>query len=208
MIRPALDPPPQDLRARWRATRNLRVDPFLSADVARAVQGELRGLPHRLQPPRTDDLQYLMAAWESYPDEGCDHAVCRLTAWWFDAGLRWVEQLIGEPLDAPPDRMMVSTLYGKGCYLDPHNDKAEDRAIAFVLGFTDETWPADEGGWLEFLRFDATTVEVIERRPPGFGTLDLFDVRVPDRIHQIPLLVAHHERRVMSGWFHRPSAAR
>lgn len=204
MIRQDLDPPPEALRARWRETRNLRIEGFLDPAVTRAVQGELRALPHRLQIPRTPDLQYLMAAWESYPDEGCDHSVCRLTSWWYDAGLRWVEALIGEPLAAPPDRLMLATLYGKGCYLDAHNDMAESRALAFVLGFTDEAWPAEDGGWLQFLRWDASAIEVVERRPPGFGTLDLFDVRIPDRIHEIPLLVEHHERRVMSGWFHRP----
>lgn len=73
--------------------------------------------------------------------------------------------------------------------------------MAFVLDFTEQRWPWEQGGYLEGLTHDDQGVTVAERRPPGFNTLDIFDLTVPNRTHRIPILTEHHERRVLSGWF-------
>ena len=190
------------LRAQWAATRNLRIEGFLQEPLAQALLAELRELPHKLALPTVPRLKYQMACHENYPDPACEHPVCRFVHFWLGEGREQLSQFVGEALDAPPSGMVLSTLYTKGCYLDPHNDQEGSRALAFVLGLTEDSWPAEEGGWLEFLGYGPEGVRVVERRPPGWNTLDLFDVRLPGRIHRIPMLLQHRERRVLSGWFH------
>lgn len=102
----------------------------------------------------------------------------------------------------PVEDWVPVCLYRKGSFLDDHEDHGVDRAAAFVLGLTAGSWPASDGGHLEFLSDDRATV--LERRPPGFDTLDLYDVRPVVRWHRVPLLVEHVERLTVSGWL--PSA--
>ena len=67
------------------------------------------------------------------------------------------------------------------------------------LGLTRQGWPEEQGGWLEFYGPDKQTV--IERRPPGFDTLDLYDVHPVERWHGVPLLLEQaQERLTISGW--------
>jgi Rps23 Pro-64 3,4-dihydroxylase Tpa1-like proline 4-hydroxylase len=98
--------------------------------------------------------------------------------------------------------MVTATLYSRGCYLDAHNDTDGSRALAFVLGLTREPWPAERGGHLEFLDTGGGAIRVRERRPPGWNTLDLFDVRRPDHIHRVPLVEDPVLRLAVSGWFY------
>jgi Rps23 Pro-64 3,4-dihydroxylase Tpa1-like proline 4-hydroxylase len=70
-----------------------------------------------------------------------------------------------------------------------------------VLGLTDEPWPADHGGHLEFLAVDGDALIVTERRPPGWNTLDLFDVTGTACLHQVPIVTCDVERRAITGWF-------
>ena len=200
VINPDLQPIPDELRARWEQTRNLRVDDFLEPGRAEVILDALRHLPHTFMPPT--GMYFQMAMHENFADEACDHTLCVLHRWWFAEGRAWVEDLTGLPLD-PPDSL-VSTVHGKGDYLDPHNDKAAIRRIAFVLGFTPGTWPREEGGYLEFLEVRDGDLAVTESRPPGFNTLDLFDVQHTDVVHRISQLTEHHERRVVVGWFLNP----
>ena len=72
--------------------------------------------------------------------------------------------------------------------------------MAYVVGLSPEPWPAEEGGWLEFL--GGPDGPVLERRSPGWNTLDLFDVRRPGRWHRVPILREHRARRTIAGWFH------
>ena len=205
MIDPSLQPIPDGIRRQWEDTRRIRIDGFLQPNVAQAVLADLRQRPHRLALPDTPQLQFQMATHKHYPDATCDHAACNLVAWWFDEGLSWVNDLVGESFVSPPSGHLLSTLYTKGCYLDPHTDTNPGRAIAFVLGFTEEQWPHHEGGYLEFLRYTDADIEVTERRRPGFNTLDLFDIREHRMVHHIPVLTTHRERRALSGWFHEPA---
>lgn len=201
MIAPGLDPPPEALRVRWAEQRRLRIDGWLHAGLAEALLEHTRSLPHHLVQPGPTRLRYQLALAETRPDP-TGGPLARFAAWWFGPGRAWVEALVGEPLLPPPEGTLVSTLYTRGCYLDPHNDQAPGRAVAFVVGLSPTPWPVEDGGWLEFMDFGAEGVELTEQRPPGFNTLDLFDVRAPGQIHRIPMLRVDHERRVLSGWFH------
>ncbi|MCO5171199.1 MAG: 2OG-Fe(II) oxygenase [Planctomycetes bacterium] len=106
--------------------------------------------------------------------------------------------ITGRPVRGPVEACLPVCLYRKGSYLDAHEDHGLDRAVAFVLGLTRASWPAEAGGHLEFLADDREAV--LERRPPGFDTLDLYDVRPVVRWHRVPLLVEHVERLTVSGW--------
>ena len=204
MIRPELDPPPPDLIAQWQTHGIVRVERFFRDEVAEEALRALREAPHHLTVPTRTDLAYLMASSEHRADPTSGSPLARMVAWWFTEGRAWVTALTGHDLVAPPSGVLLSTLYTKGCYLEPHNDQAPSRVLAFILGFTAETWEPSEGGYLEFLDTDASGQLHRTRRAPGFNTLDLFDVREGAFVHEIPILRTHRERRVMSGWFHRP----
>lgn len=88
--------------------------------------------------------------------------------------------------------------YTKGCYLDAHTDQGANRALAFVMGLTQQRWPAERGGHLEFLAPDEHTV--IDRVEPGFDTLDLFCIHPLTRPHRIPIIQDAVTRLSINGW--------
>lgn len=106
--------------------------------------------------------------------------------------------ITGRRVLGPTEDWIPVCLYQKGSYLDAHEDHGVGRASAFVLGLTRGAWPPEAGGHLEFLADDRATV--VERRAPGWDTLDLYDVRPVVRWHRVPLLVEHVERLTVSGW--------
>lgn len=110
--------------------------------------------------------------------------------------------IAGRAILGPVEDWLPVCLYRKGSYLDAHEDHGVDRAAAFVLGLTRDRWDPSAGGHLEFLADDR--LSVVERRAPGFDSLDLYDVRPVVRWHRVPLLVEHVERLTVSGWL--PSA--
>lgn len=193
------------LAAAWQAQGSLRLEPFLADDVAGALAGALRGQEHTLQatPPSTFMFQYWAHAF--VPEPACDHVLCRFGRWLWSKGAAWVSTLTGLELGPPPDRVLMATLYSKGCYLDAHNDHDGHRQVAYVLGLTADAWPAEHGGYLEFLAVEGAAIRVTERRAPGWNTLDLFDVRAPVRLHRVPMLTHAAERRAITGWlYERP----
>lgn len=198
MLHPALDLPA--LATRWQITRNLRIDDFLVPEAAEALADALRGQPHTLR-CGNGPLTFLYGECTLIPEPDCGHPTCAFARWWHGAGRGVIEGLTGRALSSPPDARVVATLYGKGCYLDTHNDFDGHRAVAYVLGLTRTRWPADEGGHLEFLGVENGEVVVRERRAPGFNTLDLFEVCGSPPPHRIPIVTRHHERRAISGWF-------
>lgn len=203
MLSPALADPArlEDLRAAWRASGgNLRIEGFLGEDAARRALAAARVEPHRLALPSPDEaLTYQFWAASFAPEPDCEHPLCALGRFLLGSGREWVEALTGQALAPAPDRAVAAGAYIKGSYLDPHDDFGRGRALAFVLGLTPEPWPAALGGHLEFLD---PAGAVVERRAPGWNTLDLFDVRAPGRAHRVPILREHLERRTVYGWYY------
>lgn len=195
---------PQLQRA-WQGERSLRIEHFLIDEEARELLAALRELPHAIKVPRAIGLHFLYYELALEPEAACDHVTCRLARWLFDDGRSWLAELTGLTLAPPPDGRLTATAYGKGSYLDAHNDADGARSLAYVIGLTPASWPADEGGHLEFLEVADGEGEpaVRERRAPGWNTLDIFDVARRDRVHRIPIVTEHHERRAVSGWFYR-----
>ncbi|MGE0707547.1 MAG: 2OG-Fe(II) oxygenase family protein [Planctomycetota bacterium] len=110
--------------------------------------------------------------------------------------------IAGRQVQPPTRPWLVLSRFRKGSYLDEHEDHGLGQATAYVLGLTRAAWPAEDGGHLEFLSDDRQTV--LERRAPGWDTLDLYDVRPLVRWHRVPLLLRHAERLTVSGWLHAP----
>lgn len=189
------------LRAAWQDAGSVRVAPVLDDAAARDVVDAVRAQPHALAVGRAG-LGFQYHAYALVPEDGCEHLLCRFGRWLWTDGVALASAISGLALAPPPDRTFVCTRYDKGCYLDPHNDHDGARAVAFVLGLTEASWPAEDGGHLEFLATDAVGVRVVERRAPGWNTLDLFDVRGRDRVHAVPIVRRRVERRAVIGWFY------
>lgn len=195
------------LRDRWREAPCLRIDGLLRDSIAETLLTELRSQPFALKaqpPPAAMTYQYF--EWSLTPDTDCDHFTCRFGRWWFGELREWLAQITGLELAPPPEGMLVSTLYTRGSYLSAHNDYDGARAVAYILGLTRASWPPEDGGHLELLTATETNVVVAERRTPGWNTLDIFDVRAPNRLHRVPIVTLDVERRAITGWFHSPAA--
>lgn len=203
MLAPSLAGPGalQALQAEWSERASLRVEPFLDDEVARSLLDAARALDYTLLCEPADPLAYQYLVSSLVPDPDCDHPLCKFGRWLWSEGVAFASAITAIGL-APPEPPLVLTNYDKGCYLDPHNDYDGSRKVGFVIGLTETAWPAEEGGHLEFLAGEPDGVRVIERRPPGWNTIDLFDVRAPDRPHAVPIVRRRAERRAISGWFH------
>lgn len=190
-----------ELQAAWRQRGRLRIEGFLAEGEAEALRAELREQPFELRVPGPDE--FLSMQYWSFALTPARAEVPRCAAflrWFYGEGRDWLGELTGRSLARPIDDKVVGTLYAKGCYLDTHNDAREGRSLAFVLGLTQGSWPAEEGGHLEYLRFEEGQVRVEERCAPGWNTLDLFPAD-PAPLHRIPLMSEQHERRAITGWF-------
>ena len=199
-MNPIYDRLPDEIHEQWRQRGRVRLTDFLQPAAAARVLASMREVPHILT--RHDVIPFQLALHETTTDGPCEHALGELARWWFSDGMRWVSELVDTPLVPPPS--LVSNLITKGGYLDPHTDRIRTRRVAYVMGFTEGAWPWEEGGWLEFLRFVDGDLEVVERLPPGFNTLDLFDLHRADSMHRVTMITEHHERRTVAGWFHDP----
>ncbi|HTM21629.1 MAG TPA: 2OG-Fe(II) oxygenase family protein [Kofleriaceae bacterium] len=184
------------------ASGSLRIDSVLDERAAATLADALAAQPFALKSPR-GDLRFLYYEHAFVPETGCDHPTCAAGRWLWSEAAALAGRLAGAALGPPVDRMVTATLYSRGCYLDAHNDTDGSRALAFVLGLTRDTWPAERGGHLEFLH----GLAVRERRAPGWNTLDLFDVRAPRHTHRVPMLLDPVLRLAVSGWFYPATAA-
>lgn len=168
------------LADRWRRDRQLRIEralvPGLAAELA-TVAGRLplsaaldeRELSWRclIETPRVPDPQ----------THECLHRLVRFVE--IDL-VDLVGAITGRSLRAvAPARLDVRALR-KGSYRDPASAD-DDAELAFVLGISAGSWPAEWGGHLELLDDRGA---VVARRPPGADTLDLL---APSRV-RVPLL--------------------
>lgn len=186
----------------WRHTRSLRLEALLADEVAAALAVAVAELPHPVIAASAPDYAFQYGAFASPPEDDCDHVWCTFARWWWTAGVAFVGELTGLTLEPPSDRRLVATRFGRGSFLDPHNDHDGARRCAYVLGLTRDAWPPADGGHLEFLATDGDDLIVTERRVPGWNTLDLFDVTGTTCLHQVPILLRDVERRALSGWFY------
>ncbi len=205
-LNPSLKSPTEieGLGRRWKEHPNLRIRSFLSENHVLSLWTELshRALHFHTTTPGNFRYQYWADA--VHIDNEQNPVVASFARWLYTDALSWISQWSEQALTPPEDRQFLTTLFTQGCYLDPHNDADGKRAIAFVLGLTRERWKEEEGGCLTFLEADDTNVSLVERRPPGWNTLDLFSVHNRTYLHEVQLLRTDRKRRAMAGWFYLP----
>lgn len=202
MLHPSLIDRAGELRARWRERPCLRIEPFLAADVAGEVDAAVAAGAWTLHAERGRfNYQYWRA--EVEPDDDCRHPLCELARWLWTDGAAWLGAVTDLDLAAPPHRTLTATRFDRGCYLDAHSDCDGHRAVAYVLGLTRDVPAAGEGGHLEFVAADGDVVRVVDRRPPSWNSLDLFDVTDHRFVHRVPMVTRRCDRRAVSGWLFR-----
>lgn len=82
-----------------------------------------------------------------------------------------VEAITGRALETPQPSWLRVRVLRKGSFAEPPQEPAT--GLRFVLGLTRARWPEAWGGHMDLLDPDEPT-RVVQRREPGFDTLDLF----------------------------------
>jgi len=192
-----------DLKERWASSRRLRIEDALAPGLARALAEAATARPFHYFERHVNEVRALFwrqaVAWSTPRSEF--------------APIDALRHLIGVDLPALATAItgqrlaavqhdeadgVAFDLYTRGSYLDTHTDQGSERLVAYVIGLTDEAWPHEDGGHLEFLAPDESTV--LDRIPPGFGTLDLFCIYPLVRPHRVPILTRHVTRLSVNGW--------
>jgi Rps23 Pro-64 3,4-dihydroxylase Tpa1-like proline 4-hydroxylase len=104
-----------------------------------------------------------------------------------------------------PEPRLGFCRWDKGCYLDVHNEIWDRPGFGWVLGFTREPWPEEEGGHLTFHGDDKVTP--LSSRPPGWNTLDIYTVHPTQRWHSVPLVRGRRTRWTLAGLLIEPEGA-
>jgi hypothetical protein len=185
------------LRQQWRQTRRLRVVDALRPEVAHALVEGAAAHGFDFFEKHVSDVRCVF--WRQThrfgdPRFGPMALASRLIV---DEIPRLVSAITGQALHASGAGFSID-YYTRGSYLDVHTDQGADRLVAYVIGLTAASWPAEDGGHLEFLEADFETVA--DRVAPGFGTLDLFTVYPLLRPHRVPLLKRPVTRLSINGW--------
>lgn len=186
----------------WQRTGSLRLTPLMTEAAARKVHAALLESPFGLLSPEPGQFRYQFWGLSFTPEDHVNPDLKAFGLWLFGDVVRLCATITGQPLTPTSDRKLLSALYCRGCYLDAHNDADGQRRVAYIVGLTADRWPAEEGGHLEFLDVEQGAVVVTERRPPGWNSLDLFDVFDRRPLHRVQPLLNDHPRRVFSGWFY------
>ena len=191
-----------ELRARWADTRRMRIEDALAPGLADTLADAVFDHPFTFYEQHVNDVRcvkYHQLHMLPGPEETSDFAPMAAAMQLFQRDLPALASAItGQALHRISGEALGFDCYTKGSYLDAHTDQGPDRLIAYVVGLTRDTWPAEEGGHLEFLAPDETSI--LDRWAPGFGSLDLFNIYPLVRPHRIPLLQTHVIRLSVNGW--------
>jgi len=201
-LHPSLTNRGKELQEQWKRAPNLRLQPFIKGEKLQDILTEMRKRPFHLQ--ATEPGQFRFQYWafnQSFFQD--DNSVLGDFCRWFRGDFSdWISSWTGRSVGIRTQDQILSTLFTKGCYLDPHNDFDGKRSIAYVIGLSTDSWPRKDGGHLEFLAPTTNGYEVKESRPPGWNCIDLFDVTQTVYLHQVSLVTEKHERRAFAGWLY------
>ena len=193
----------QRLAAIWQRRGSIRLAPLMAEEDAQRVLAALNAQSFSLYAPEPGTFRYQFWVRSFTPeDDALAPVLAAFGRWLLSDVVALCAAITGQVLAPADDRKLLAALYSRGCYLDPHNDSDGARRVAYVVGLTEDCWPASEGGHLEFLSVAQGVVTVTERRPPGWNSLDLFDVFERQPLHQVPPLLTDRARRVFAGWFY------
>ena len=190
--------PLERLQAQWGQDENLRIEHVLADDVAHRWADAILQCPLRSYFQHDEHIRCFM--WrctftpENTPPELTDAAK------WVNTTLpNLLTQLTGRTIGPPNPPSLPLAVYRKGSYLDTHNDFGAGPSLAWVLGLTRDPWTEADGGCLEFMESQQSET-VLERRLPGFNTLDVYTVHPRDRWHRVSLVRTHGHRVTLSSW--------
>lgn len=194
-------------QAAWGSTRRLRIEDALDPELCDALVDLAASHPFTFferEPGSSGASSEIRCVfWRQVhplpdPDTDAPLALHRLRRF-IDLDLpALASSITGQSLRAAAGTGVALDFYTRGSYLDAHTDQGADRLIAYVVGLTADTWPAEDGGHLEFLGPDEHTV--LDRIAPGYGSLDLFTVYPLTRPHRVPLLKRPVTRLSINGW--------
>ena len=192
------------LRDRWTTGDHcIRIEDVLAPDIVESLLDEVRKQPHSLIARAGLDISFQYWTYAFVPDEECDHILCRLGRWLFHDACTWLSKVTDMDLAPPPDNQVVATHYTKGSHLSTHNDFDGKRRVAFIFGLTHpDHIPTEPDGHLDLLTAQHSGIQIRQRRPPGWNSLDLFDVTGKAQLHRVNMLRTHAERRAFTGWFY------
>lgn len=192
------------LRDRWSThPRGIRIRDALEPQIAESLLTTLRAQPHALLAASSVNISYQYLASASIPDDECDHELCAFGRWLFGDSCAWLSRITNLDLAPAPDRQMIATLYTRGSYLSLHNDYDGKRKVAFIYGLTPPgEHLVEPDGHLDLLAASDDGVSIVERRPPGWNTLDLFEVTGKTQWHRVNIVREHRERRAIAGWYY------
>jgi hypothetical protein len=175
-----------DLAARWRERPALRIADALESGLAAELAMWATRLPLGV-----------MADWERRslwwtcdvqvpprPDPQWPECVLRVARFLDDELPGLAGAITGRELTAATPRRFSVRMWRKGSFADGP-PLVPDGSIEAVVGLTAATWPESWGGCQEYVNDQG---EVIERRPPGWNTLDLADGMQP---HRTTLVTRH-----------------
>ncbi|MBI4148322.1 2OG-Fe(II) oxygenase [Candidatus Woesearchaeota archaeon] len=112
--------------------------------------------------------------------------------------IQWIALLTRTRLGSTVD--MSGFIYDNTDYLLPHDDRLEDRKIAYVINFS--TLGEQDGGELELFTTNKGHAGTPAKRiPPQHNTLILFRVSAHSW-HQVREVLTNTKRHTLGGWFH------
>ncbi len=99
---------------------------------------------------------------------------------------------------------MSSFIYRNTDHLLPHDDKVENRSIAYVLNLS-KGFTKSDGGTLDFYDYNNKTKlpnKIVKSFVPTYNTLFLFKA-LSNSFHQVSEQLTDNKRVTITGWFYR-----
>ena len=186
------------LRPDWDRDNNLRISNVLPEETAHAWADHILKSPLQSYLQHDEHIRCFM--WRcTYPFEQVPDALRDAAHWVQETLPKQLSQLTGLTIGGPQPPSLPLAVFRKGSYLDTHNDYGAGPSLAWVLGLTRDPWTEADGGCLEFMAGPHSD-QVLERRLPGFNTLDVYTVHPHARWHRVSLVRQHGHRVTLSSW--------
>lgn len=109
---------------------------------------------------------------------------------------------VSEITRIPVSRVSMSGfIYSSTDHLLPHDDRLEDRRIAYVVNLSEGFTRADGGALSFFSTKNNVPVRIVKSFVPLFNSLFLFEVSARS-FHQVDEVLSNRKRVTLAGWFY------
>jgi prolyl 3-hydroxylase /prolyl 3,4-dihydroxylase len=113
--------------------------------------------------------------------------------------LEWLKKCVVSDLGGEVD--MSGTLYKSCDYLLCHDDRLEERKIAFIYYLSENFSLEDGGSFLMYEDDEGIPGKVVNKYKPLWNSLILFEVSEKS-FHEVEENVSKKDRYAIGGWFH------